>query len=178
MCAQAATEAAERRACRAIMQLSCAAAGPSGHWVTIRTLHNLVGLSTFPASRRDCSKVCQRRAVCQLPLLASASAGLTITTCFFMAFISMHPFSEQVAQRWAGAHAAARCRGGVTCRLWPPGATPTRVTGITGQSAANQALAHTTAKRPCVGVGASVHTTGSAKPASCSSWENPATVHL
>ncbi len=64
----AAIASAERRACSAIMAAS-PAASESGQALAMRTRH-------LPA--RCC---CQRRAVCQLPLLAPRNAGLTITSC-------------------------------------------------------------------------------------------------
>ena len=64
--AQAAIAGAERRACSASMRRSPGASA-SGHCVVIRT-------------GSGASSCAQRRAVRQLPLLASASAGLTMTT--------------------------------------------------------------------------------------------------
>ena len=68
--AQAATESAERRACNASITSSGRAparrAAGSGQVLTMRTSCGV-------------SRLCQRCAVCQLPLLASASAGLTMT---------------------------------------------------------------------------------------------------
>jgi len=68
LCAQAAIESAERRACSAIIATSRCVAGVFSQCFTMRTLK-------CPDKNN-----CQRRAVCQLPLLESARAGLTMTT--------------------------------------------------------------------------------------------------
>src|SRR3989339_1779767 len=107
LCVQASTEAAERRACRATMALSCATAGPSGHWVTMRAW------KPGWLAVAECRNFCQRRAVCQLPLLASASAGLTITTCFFTEVISHAPRVDSNPAKLADSPGGAygRCPG-------------------------------------------------------------------
>ena len=70
-CAQAAIESAERRACKASMASGAQDSTPGDQWRTTWT-------SNVAANMR-----CQRCAVVQLPLLASRSAGLTITILAF-----------------------------------------------------------------------------------------------